>query len=53
MSLPRNPNDEDQDSERYGDYGEEPPLSANGERFDTVLVSRCVEEYHTKEGLHP
>jgi hypothetical protein len=27
-------------------------LSANGEQFTTVLVSLCVEEYHTKECLH-
>lgn len=52
MSLPCNPSSKDQHSERDGDCGEEPPLSADGEQFYTVLVGRCVEEYHTKEGLH-
>ena len=36
---------------RYG-LGEEPPLTANSERFTTVLVGLRVEEYHTKECLH-
>ena len=47
MSLPCNPSNEDQDSE-----WEEPPFMANSERFTTVLIGLCVEEYHTKECLH-
>jgi len=52
ISLPCNPGGEDQDSERDCYYEEEPPLSANDDRFGTLLICLCVEEYHTKECLN-
>ena len=51
ISLPCNPEGKDQGRERDGDCGEEPPLSADDDRFATVIVSLGVEEYHAEQGL--